>query len=294
MVNVPPPPLKTAPPRPAPPLPPCPPAPPAAAPPAPPLPPWPPLPPCDSVPLPLDPPFPPWPPFPPNPPMARLVANVLALPLSVTEPRLNSPPPSPAPPASPAPAAPPPLSPPLPPLPEVLLPTVPPTAKAPVPPASEPINPGGDIFPNDHREKRHLAPGIQDSTTVAGHAAVLDRHIGDRHLAAEDLEDSIEVIAVDNGAGGALSFDGEIVCDIEIGGGAGVFARAGDREREIATGQDDGVRAASRIGGLKAPSRPGWRLRGVKLGFCFRSVSMEAPTDRMLEGLTSRGRLSGA
>src|SRR5262249_48937437 len=56
----------------------------------------------------------------------------------------------------------------------------------------------GYVVLDGHRGERHLAAGVQDPATVAGCAAVLDRDLGDRYLATEDLEDSIQVVAVDD------------------------------------------------------------------------------------------------
>ena len=55
-----------------------------------------------------------------------------------------------------------------------------------------------------------LPPEFKDSATVAGDAAVLDRHIGDRHFSTQDLEDSIKFIAVDDGGLADSSLDREL------------------------------------------------------------------------------------
>ena len=125
--------------------------------------------------------------------------------------------------------------------------------------------PAATLFRMRHRGERHLAAGVQDPAPVAGGAAVLDRQFGDRHLAAEDLEDPIQVVAVDDGTGGALPLDGEIARDVQVAGGGGVLPGTGDRQRERAAGQDDGVGAPSRSAAWMAERSEMWPVASLPL-----------------------------
>ena len=85
------------------------------------------------------------------------------------------------------------------------------------------------------RGEGHAASGVQDPGPFAGQT-MLDRHARDRHLAAQNLDDSVDVVAVDDGVARSFTLEREIALDVEVAGGVVVLAGTRDRQRERAAG----------------------------------------------------------
>ncbi len=192
--------------------------------PSPPAPPAPPVPGCPFAPVapPAPPPNAPLPPLPPPPPKARFVEIKLFLMVSEPAPFMM-PPPLATVPLTPAPPG---------------LPTAPP----PDPFTPFPLSiPKATLFSRRHIRERNLGPLVHEPTAGDKGAAVLDRQSADRHVAAEDVEHTIEVIAVDDRHAGALPLDRDATVNIQIPSSRVVFAGTRNRERDRARRKDDRV-----------------------------------------------------
>jgi hypothetical protein len=117
----------------------------------------------------------------------------------------------------------------------------------------EAVGADGDIIDNLHRGEGNVATSVQDTSALGG-AAVLDGKILKCDLTTQHLEDAIQIVAIDDGTGSALPFDGQVAGDVQITGSAGIFVGPWYRQRERPTGDNDGIGAPAGIG--RHDSRP--------------------------------------
>ena len=89
----------------------------------------------------------------------------------------------------------------------------------------------GDVVHDSHRGKRDPSARVQNACAL-GSTSVLNRQLRDRDGATEHLEDSIELIAVNDGACRARAFDRDLSFQVEVAGRAGVLVGSRNRQRE--------------------------------------------------------------
>ena len=163
------------------------------------------------------------PPFPPAPPIA-CIGTDSAVGETQRARRIEIPPPSAVPPF--VPSAP-------------LPPTVPPPEpSAPV----RPRLPSATLFTISHTEESVTLPPEFRIPALLGRQSVLNGQVRDGDGAAQDLEDAIEIIAVDDRVGGARSFDRDLSFQVEVAGRTGFLVGPRNRQRERARGHDDRTR----------------------------------------------------